>query len=399
MRPAREWTTPEDLRAQVQRHWDSGRILAAMVSGEALFPLELRLWGPGPGELGGRFDEARRWMRALEEGSRERRGHGYALDWAEVDNRLIGRNRVARGAHVPTEDDALRLLRKTAEAQRFRALVGVTLEAFPGLRDWLARKALVVLEHAHEWEQVLAVLRCLREHPRPGVYLRQLDIPGVDTKFIEQRRGLLAQLLDRVLAPEEVDARCTGAAGFEGRYGLRTRPPLVRVRFLDERLWLQGLSDVTVPVAELARVELPGRRVFVTENEVNFLAFPAVPGALVVFGAGYAVERLGPLRWLGHKEVHYWGDLDTHGFAMLARLRTCFPHVTSFLMDRETLMAHRPLWVQEQEPHRGALAGLTAEEQELYGALRSDALGERVRLEQERIAFGRVMHAVAPMGG
>jgi hypothetical protein len=31
------------------------------------------------------------------------------------------------------------------------------------------------------------VLRWFVANPRPGVYLRQLDIPGVDTKFIEVR--------------------------------------------------------------------------------------------------------------------------------------------------------------------------------------------------------------------
>ena len=30
----------------------------------------------------------------------------------------------------------------------------------------------------------------------PGLYLRELDIEGVDTKFIEQRRKLIGELLD-----------------------------------------------------------------------------------------------------------------------------------------------------------------------------------------------------------
>ena len=45
MRPA-EWTTPADLRTQVRRQWDSGRLLAALVTGECLFPMELRLARP-----------------------------------------------------------------------------------------------------------------------------------------------------------------------------------------------------------------------------------------------------------------------------------------------------------------------------------------------------------------
>ena len=59
---AREWTTPADLRRQIQRHWDSGRLLAAGVA----FPLELRLKGPDTRALSDRFDEVRQWIRELE---------------------------------------------------------------------------------------------------------------------------------------------------------------------------------------------------------------------------------------------------------------------------------------------------------------------------------------------
>ena len=47
-------------------------------------------------------------------------------------------------------------------------------------------------------------------------------------------------------------------------------------------------------------------------------------------------------RWAGcaSLDLVYWGDLDTHGFAILNRLRECFPHARSMLMDRATLLAH-----------------------------------------------------------
>jgi hypothetical protein len=57
-------------------------------------------------------------------------------------------------------------------------------------------------------------------------------------------------------------------------------------------------------------------------------------------------------------------------------------------MDQETLMTHRALWVKETVPHVGMLARLTDDERTLFDDLRADRLGERVRLEQERISFG-----------
>ena len=36
-------------------------------------------------------------------------------------------------------------------------------------------------------------------NPRPNIYLRQVDLPGLHTKFIEAHRGVLAELLDLAL--------------------------------------------------------------------------------------------------------------------------------------------------------------------------------------------------------
>ena len=122
----------------------------------------------------------------------------------------------------------------------------------------------------------------------------------------------------------------------------------------------KGLSDITLDVASFAALALPIQRVFVTENETNFLAFPEVARAIVVFGAGYGSEALSRADWLHQCRVFYWGDIDTHGFAILDQLRGHFPHVVSFLMDRETLLAHHLLWGKEPEPARHHLPRLTA---------------------------------------
>jgi hypothetical protein len=94
------------------------------------------------------------------------------------------------------------------------------------------------------------------------------------------------------------------------------------------------------------------RTVFVIENEITYLALPQPDDAMVIRGSGYAVPVLEPLSWLGDLEVSYWGDIDTHGFVILDRLRSMFPKVRSMLMDRETLLAHRGQWVTEPSPAR-----------------------------------------------
>ena len=84
------------------------------------------------------------------------------------------------------------------------------------------------------------------------------------------------------------------------------------------------------------------------ENEVTFLSLPVPVEGVVIWGKGFDIDKAGSLPWLQDAEVHYWGDIDTHGFAILNQLRAWLPHAHSFLMDRETLLAHRGRWGTER---------------------------------------------------
>jgi len=378
------WTTPADLRGRLRKRWRRGDFFGP----ESGFPLRLPLKGPSASVLAERFDKVRIWVRDWQQ-----REGDFILEWRPVRSPL-GSQRLPAAVVFETQERLLRFLGCQAEARRFETLAAQTLARFPELEDWLRRRPFTLLEQGEDWPRVLEVLAWFREHPRCGLYLRQLDIPGVDTKFIESRKKLFAELLDRVLPPDAVDSRHRGAHGFEARFGLLSKPPLIRFRFLDPALYLHGLSDLTVPLAEFARLRLSVERIFVTENEINFLAFPKAPGALVIFGRGFNVAVLGEIDWLRAREIAYWGDIDTHGFAILSRLRRHLPQVRSFLMDRDTLLAHRHAWVEEPSPTAVDLPHLTPEERSLYDDLRHDRIGERVRLEQERVGFGWVRHRV-----
>ena len=117
---------------------------------------------------------------------------------------------------------------------------------------------------------------------------------------------------------------------------------------------------------------------------------------LAIFGGGYAIDLLRALPWITNQPLHYWGDLDTHGFAILSRLRQYFPHTLSFLMDRDTLVMHRDLWTEELSGTRVLrdLPTLDPFEQSLYDDLRNDRLGDRVRLEQEKVKYQLVQKVV-----
>ena len=390
------WTTPAELVAQVERLWTQGRLLACSPTLQARggisdepcqFPLQLRMRRPTPRELGEKFEAVRAWVKALEAGSKSARGAGYEIAWEELNTRQLGRNRLPVGGHVANRDDALALIGKTEAAKQFDALAEATLARFPALHEWLQRRPLLVLEHANNWHRTLDCLAWFREHPRSGLYVRQADVAGVDTKFIEARKALLSELLDIVLPAEAIQHDATGVKGFEVRYGLRTKSAPLRFRILDDSLAVAGLTDLAVPVEQFARLAIGIRRVFIVENEITGLAFPPAADSIVILGLGHAVSLLTSATRLGECEIHYWSDIDTHGFAMLDRLRASFPHTHALLMDRETLLSHRPMWTTEDAPLTARLDHLRPAEADLYADLRFDRLGRSVRLEQERISF------------
>jgi len=130
------------------------------------------------------------------------------------------------------------------------------------------------------------------------------------------------------------------------------------------------------------------------ENEITYLALPNVADAIAIFGGGYAVSVLKLLPWLRDRNLVYWGDLDTHGFAILNQVRTHHPHARSLLMDRVTLLEHESQWVREPRPTNVHLTHLTPEEDELYRDLVEDIYQPSLRLEQERIGFGAIQRAL-----
>ncbi|QEZ45254.1 DUF3322 domain-containing protein [Cupriavidus oxalaticus] len=389
------WSRPADLRAQVQRLWDKGDILRALVSADpqdVLFPRRLTLRAPSSGELTERFEAARTWIGEL------RQLPHCRLEMREFRHRMFGANAMPCAAWIDTPQDAVALLGKCREVERFTAMAAATRAMQPLLLPWLTQRPLRALELHDAWERLLAIVGWLQRHPRPGVYLRQVDLPGVHTKFIEAHRGVLAELLDLALQPGAIAPQHSGIHQFTARYGFLDKPLRIRFRILDRNnRTLPGNApthDVTLDADSFAALEPGVSRVFITENETNFLAFPEVPAGLVIFGAGYGFSLLAGARWLSDCRLCYWGDIDTHGFAILSQLRGVFGHAESLLMDRETLMAFEAQWGLEDSQTLRELPGLSAAEQALYDDLRDNRIRKNLRLEQERIGFDWVRAAV-----
>lgn len=376
------WTTQRDIETKVKRRWDDGTLLGAQADG-VLEPIIVPIRGPRPSEIGDDLTAVRGWISDLESGSNN--GRRYTLTWQTVGGRHIGRNQIPTHAVISTLEQVWTLLGVSPLARKFGKILDLTA-AIPAVRTW-------VLAHPHRalalhdvMPTLISAYTWLDTHRDSDVYLRTINAPGVDTKFAERHRAVLAAMLGTP----------SSSSGFLEALGLRNKPEFVRLRPAPSLGLPAALTELAIRAEELVELPITPRRALVIENEITYLSVDIPDDGIVLWGKGFDVDRIGRLPWLVDTPVTYWGDIDTHGFAILDRLRAWLPHTRSVLMDRETLTTHRDRWVIEDRPTTSSLKRLTPEEQDLYADLVSDHLGDKVRLEQERIDWSWVEEALGP---
>jgi len=306
--------------------------------------------------------------------------------WSRVGAQTVPERCVLHGA------DAIARFAGSSPARDWCVLrdrAAVLRAEFAGRAESAAALAAAVRGHARtvqrmpepDFATLVQVVGWLAEHPASGWRIRQLPIRGIDTKWLEGHRAIV----------ESLHAAVSGRLSL----GLLEAPSLVRVRFLDPARRPGGLRDVVAPVEELAAMDLAPSVVFVFENLETMFSMPDLAGAVVVHGSGYGVNRLALIPWIRLGRVVYWGDLDSDGFSILHTLRSGCADVTSVLMDEDTLLAYRDLWVPEPKAAGGTYPSLTAGEQRALDRIRSEG---NVRLEQERIDWESALSQLLAAG-
>jgi hypothetical protein len=371
--------TTDDIAAKAARAYMP--FLRAWLRGEPFTPLDLPAGAP-PTD----FRALERAVATLLHGAKDRRGFGYTVELQTRATRAHSSQSLPTRIRVPTADDMLLLIGKTAEFNAFAEDVALIRATLPALEPWLEANPQHVIEQHGVCPELLRICAYFCANPRPNLYIRELPIT-VHTKFIEQRVPMLTRLLDALLPAEAVEA---GAQQFEQRYGLRYDLPLIRIRLLDEQLRTRlrlPLMDLAATATQLAMLPCASLRCVIVENKMVFLTLPQLPDTLAIFGSGFQVELLAKLPWLRECPIWYWGDLDAQGFQILARLRALFPQVVSLMMDDATFDAFREFSVVGTPTTLAELPQLTPGEQAMFEPL----VPTNLRLEQERISHGYVL--------
>lgn len=377
---------PDDVQKALKRRFNNRHREWLEASGEpeqldeSAWPLEVTLGIPTENQALKQVEDVRAWVAAWQSWN----GVG-SLSWSERRWRKLGTQPVPEKLLLSGPGEVAQWIgeadRWGRAQQRYRDLIG----RWPQFGNKLPRYFAILADYSEaDYRRLIDMVAWIEKNPASDLYPRQLPVSGLDSKWLEKRKGLLADLIDAVRGESSTEG------DFFQRCGLKAPPQLVRLRILDDglRQRVGGLNDISAPCEQLADLDLPVSNVFIVENLQTGLAFDDLPGSIVIMQLGYGVDVLGRLPWAAKAHCVYWGDLDTHGFAILNRARSYLTELKSVLMDEETLRSHQDLWVEERDQHGAeALPLLTNLEQEVYQAIKRNVWGQNVRLEQERIAW------------
>ncbi len=369
---------PDGVKQRLQQRYRANH--KQWLEGDGSWPLPIPLGLPNEQQAREQLAVVKAWQARWHDWQ----GEGEVV-WIERRWPSLGTQRLPERVLLHNPAQVAAWLGETERWQRVTLRYALMVKRWPQLAEALSRyfEPLAVYSEG-DFQRLFAMLEWLEAHPDSGLFLRQLPVSGVDTKWLAARKSFVAGILS-VIRGNSIDR-----ADFHEISGIRREPTLVRLRLLhpEVRRIAGGLEDITAPVEEIAHLALPLRRVYIVENLQTGLAFEEVPAAAVFMRLGYAVDLFGEIPWLKQLPCYYWGDLDTHGFAILNRLRHYLPQAQSLLMGESTLLAHQELWGQEDKPVDGAeLSLLTETEQGIYRGLCNHRWGTRVRLEQERIPW------------
>ncbi len=377
---------PDDVQRELKRHFKNRHREWLEASSEpeqledSAWPLGVNLGIPTENQALKQVEDVRAWVAGWQSWS----GVG-SLSWSERRWRKLGTQPVPEKLLLSGPGEVAQWIGEAGRwdraQQRYRDLIG----RWPQLSENLPRYFAILADYSEaDYRRLIDMVAWIEKNPASNLYPRQLPVSGLDSKWLEKRKGLLADLVDNV------QGKSSSEGDFYGRCGLKAPPQLIRLRILDESLRQRvgSLNDISAPWEQLAELDLPVSNVFIVENLQTGLAFDDLPGSVVIMQLGYGVDVLGRLPWVAKANCVYWGDLDTHGFAILNRARSHLPELKSVLMDEATLRSHQDLWVEEKDQHAAeTLPLLTDVEQAVYQAIRSNAWGQNVRLEQERITW------------
>lgn len=251
-------------------------------------------------------------------------------------------------------------------------------------------------------EQTNLFIQCLDwlvNNNGSDVYIRQIDVEGADTKWIENNRSILTEAVKLILE-ENV------SSSLEELLGLRKPESMIRFRVFGEPLktFFRGCDDVSLTLSGLKKISEQishlVKKVVVLENEVTGLVFNGVDDGICFFKLGNAVPVLADVPFVSSCENSlYFGDLDVDGLLILSRYRKKLPQVKSVMMNVDVFKKYYKSSVCDGNKLTNEELILNETELDLLSfILDKKKSGYQSRLEQELIPSNDIDHCFQEIG-
>jgi len=408
---------PEDVFLKLKnKYWQNSRNLKSLLTGSTSFPLVVSLKSPrGNAAIQniGHFqkfvsswkDFSKDYIQGAGQESSESKNTGCEVIWEKRSFRSLAEQDVPTHLNVldigslacllgPNEDRQLqnwlskiRYIFESFSSQ----LNSHQASSFDGNSAQSLYQALIdQLETLDNFEQddlelLVRLLPQLQKGMGQGCYLRALPVTFVDTKFIEKNFRIIESVVTAL-----VDRSVKGI-GLISWLGCTEKPKdwlLVKPLCHETRLLLGGLPLLRLSSDTLQEFELPARNILVIENEQSCLALPDVGNTIAISGGGKNISWM-KAGWLADKNVGYWGDIDSEGFAILSDARSKLSSIIPLMMDEQTVKAFEERMVPEPDSVYKDPVALTEKELALFNSLRAESFSNK-RLEQERLPLDYV---------
>lgn len=228
---------PNDIRAALVRRYQNQKRI--WLTGDGQWPLEFSLGTLTEENAQRQFESVRAWIeswKSWHEGGEVSflPRHWRVLGTQELPARIIFKDEIEVAKCI---GESHRWERASKRFQRLTMRWPPLAQLFSTYYDILADYA------SEDIDRLEAMIGWLQANPNSNLYPRQLPIQGLDTKWLEVRKSLIAELM-RVLFGNSVPA-----GDFYQICGLRQPPHRLRMKILDETLRRSfgGLSDKQRP--------------------------------------------------------------------------------------------------------------------------------------------------------
>lgn len=133
-------TKPSFIRAELEKRWQRGQLLAQTLADTGLFPLRLTLKPPTSAQLNAAFAAVHAWVESWQNAD----SRNFHIEWRVINHQQLGRNRLPAAVIFSTPGEVAAYLKKSKGLACFTELAQSLPDGFERLRGWLGKYPLRV---------------------------------------------------------------------------------------------------------------------------------------------------------------------------------------------------------------------------------------------------------------